>query len=259
MLGRTLATLYGAVCYVIFFATFLYAIAFVGNISVGNMHVPRSIDVGPSASLAEALLIDAVLLSIFAIQHSVMARAWFKRAWTRIVPQVVERSTFVLFSSLALILLFWQWRPITTTVWSVQSEIGARLLWVAFAAGWAMVLISTFLISHFELFGLSQVWAHFTGKTIAPMQFRTPFFYKAVRHPLYLGFMIAFWATPHMTGGHAFFAFMCTAYMLVAIQFEERDLVRVFGDTYVAYRGRVSMIIPLPKKSPSAEAKSTAK
>jgi methanethiol S-methyltransferase len=259
MIGRVLATVYGAVCYVIFFATFLYAIAFVGNLSFGNMHVPRSIDVGPSASLVEALLIDAVLLSIFAVQHSVMARSWFKRAWTRIVPQVIERSTYVLFSSLALILLFWQWRPITTTVWSVQSDIGAKLLWVAFAAGWAIVLISTFLISHFELFGLKQVWSNFTGKTIEPMKFRTPLFYKAVRHPLYLGFVIAFWATPHMTGGHAFFAFMCTAYMLVAIQFEERDLVHAFGDTYTNYRRNVSMIIPLPKKSSTAEAKGAAK
>jgi protein-S-isoprenylcysteine O-methyltransferase Ste14 len=259
MLGRILATLYGVVCYVIFFATFLYAIAFVGNISLGSMHVPRSIDVGPSASLTEALLIDAILLSIFAVQHSVMARAWFKRAWTRIVPQVIERSTYVLFSSLALILLFWQWRPITTTVWSVQSDIAAKLLWVAFAAGWAMVLVATFLISHFELFGLSQVWAFFTRKPIEPMQFRTPLLYKAVRHPLYLGFIIAFWATPHMTGGHAFFAFMCTAYMLVAIQFEERDLTRTFGETYTAYRRNVSMIVPIPKKSPSAEAKSAAK
>jgi protein-S-isoprenylcysteine O-methyltransferase Ste14 len=257
MFGRVLATLYGAVCYVIFFATFLYAIAFVGNLN--NVFVPRSIDVGPAASFVEALLIDAVLLSIFAVQHSVMARAWFKRAWTRIVPPAVERSTFVLFSSLALILLFWQWRPITTTLWSVRSDIGAKLLWVAFAAGWATVLISTFLISHFELFGLKQVWSNFTGKQIEPMKFRTPFFYNVVRHPLYLGFMIAFWATPHMTGGHAFFAFMCTAYMLVAIQFEERDLVRAFGDTYVAYRGRVSMIIPVPKKSPSAAAKGAAK
>jgi protein-S-isoprenylcysteine O-methyltransferase Ste14 len=250
MLGRTLAAAYGVVCYVVFFATFLYAIAFVGNI-----RVPRSIDVGPSASLTEALVIDALLLSVFAVQHSVMARAWFKRAWTRIVPQVIERSTYVLFSSLALILIFWQWRPITDPLWSVQSEIGARLLWALFAAGWLIVLISTFLISHFELFGLSQVWGFFTRKQPEPLQFRTPLFYKAVRHPLYLGFIIAFWATPHMTLGHAFFAFMCTAYMLVAIQFEERDLVRAFGETYVGYRSRVSMIIPMPKKSPSDEVK----
>jgi protein-S-isoprenylcysteine O-methyltransferase Ste14 len=250
MLGRTLAAAYGVVCYVVFFATFLYAIAFVGNI-----RVPRSIDVGPSAGPAEALVIDALLLSIFAIQHSVMARAWFKRAWTRIVPQVIERSTYVLFSSLALILIFWQWRPITDPLWSVQSEIGARLLWALFAAGWLIVLVSTFLISHFELFGLSQVWGFFTRKEPESAQFRTPLFYKAVRHPLYLGFIIAFWATPHMTLGHAFFAFMCTAYMLVAIQFEERDLVRAFGETYVGYRSRVSMIIPMPKKSPSDEVK----
>lgn len=257
MFGRVLATLYGAVCYVIFFATFLYAIAFVGNIR--SVLVPRSIDFGPSASLTEALLIDAVLLSIFAVQHSVMARSWFKRAWTRIVPQVIERSTYVLFASLALDLMYWQWRPITTTVWSVQSEIGVKLLWVAFAAGWTIVLVSTFLISHFELFGLSQVWSHFTSKPLAAPRFRTPLFYKAVRHPIYLGFTLAFWATPHMTGGHAFFAFMCTAYMLVAIQFEERDLVHAFGDTYTHYRRNVSMILPLPKKPSAAEAKGAAK
>jgi methanethiol S-methyltransferase len=254
MLGRTLAVAYGVVCYLIFFGTFLYAIAFVGNI-----RVPRSVDVGPASPLAEALLIDAVLLSIFAIQHSVMARQWFKRAWTKIVPQVVERSTFVLFSSLALILMYWQWRPITNTVWSVENPIAVTLLWVAFAIGWAMVLLSTFMISHFELFGLSQVFAFFSKKPQELASFRTPLLYRVVRHPLYLGFMVAFWATPHMTVGHAFFAFMCTAYMLVAIQFEERDLVRAFGETYIGYRRRVSMIIPMPKKSPSEEAKGAAR
>ena len=245
MVPRILAVLYGAVCYVIFFATFLYAIAFVGNI-----RVPRSIDVGPEATFTTALLIDAVLLSIFAVQHSVMARQWFKRAWTKIIPAAIERSTYVLFASSALILLFWQWRPITTIVWDVQTPAYRTMLWVAFAAGWAIVLISTFLISHFELFGLSQVYAYFKNRNLGELTFGTPFFYKAVRHPIYMGFTIAFWATPHMTGGHAFFAFMCTAYMLVAIQFEEHDLIKMYGERYLQYRREVSMILPI-KRQPS--------
>ena len=250
MVPRILAVLYGAICYVIFFATFLYAIAFVGNI-----RVPRSIDVGPEAPLATALLIDAVLLAIFAVQHSVMARPWFKRAWTKVVPKPIERSTYVLFASAALILLFWQWRPITTTVWQVQSQAATTMLWVAFAAGWTIVLISTFLISHFELFGLRQVYEYFSKRSLPPLTFRTPFFYKAVRHPIYMGFTLAFWAAPHMTGGHAFFAFMCTAYMLTAIQFEEHDLIQVHGERYLEYRRNVSMILPIkrqPGNSPTA-------
>jgi protein-S-isoprenylcysteine O-methyltransferase Ste14 len=252
MLGRAVAAAYGIVCYLVFFVTFLYAIAFVGNI-----RVPRSIDVAPSATFTQALMINAILLSIFAAQHSVMARPWFKRAWTKIVPQVIERSTYVLFASLALILLYWQWRPITNTIWSVESDLAVKLLWVAFGVGWATVLLSTFLINHFDLFGLSQVWSYFARKPYQPPQFRIPFFYKAVRHPLYLGFMVAFWATPHMTFGHAFFAFMCTAYMLVAIQFEEHDMVQVHGEAYERYRKSVSMLLPLPRRQATTkEAKS---
>jgi protein-S-isoprenylcysteine O-methyltransferase Ste14 len=179
-----------------------------------------------------------------------MARQWFKRAWTKIVPPAIERSTYVLFASSALILLFWQWRPITTIVWDVQTPAYRTMLWVAFAAGWTIVLISTFLISHFELFGLSQVYAYFTNRPLGELTFGTPFFYKAVRHPIYMGFTIAFWATPHMTAGHAFFAFMCTAYMLVAIQFEEHDLIKMYGERYLQYRREVSMILPL-KRQPS--------
>jgi len=251
MTQRIAAAIYGIVCYLVFFATFLYAIAFVGNI-----RVPRSVDVGPGASALEAFIIDALLLALFAVQHSVMARPWFKRAWTRFVPQVIERSTYVLFASLALILLYWQWRPMTGTVWSVESSLSATLLWVVFAAGWAIVLTSTFLISHFDLFGLKQVYAYFARKSYPPAEFSTPGFYKMVRHPIYLGFTLAFWATPQMTVGHLFFAFMCTAYMIVAIQFEEHDLVRTYGASYEAYRKNVSMLVPIPLKGTKSKASS---
>jgi protein-S-isoprenylcysteine O-methyltransferase Ste14 len=249
MVQRIAAAIYGIVCYLVFFATFLYAIAFVGNI-----RVPRSVDVGPSAPTMEAFIIDALLLALFAVQHSVMARQWFKRAWTRIVPQVIERSTYVLFASLALILMYWQWRPMTGTVWSVESNVPAMLLWVVFGAGWALVLTSTFLISHFDLFGLKQVYAYFAGKSYPPPKFTTPLFYKMVRHPIYLGFTLAFWATPHMTFGHLFFAFMCTAYMVVAIQFEERDLIQTYGTNYETYRKSVSMLIPMRPKGAASKA-----
>lgn len=243
MVQRIAAALYGILCYLVFFATFLYAIAFVGNI-----RVPRSVDAGPSATTTEAFVVDALLLTLFAVQHSVMARQWFKRAWTRLVPQVIERSTYVLFASLALILLYWQWRPLTGTLWSVESRALVAALWIAFGVGWSVVLVSTFLISHFDLFGLRQVYAYIAGKSYPPPKFTTPLFYKMVRHPIYFGFTVAFWSTPHMTVGHLFFAFMCTAYMVVAIQFEERDLLRIHGTSYQTYRQSVSMLIPMPPK-----------
>lgn len=239
---RGFALAYGLICYVIFFLTFLYAIGFVGDFGV-----PRTIDSGPSASLVPALIIDAVLLGVFAVQHSLMARPAFKAWWTKIVPPPIERSTYVLFASLALMLLFWQWRALPQAVWTIGSPAIATLIVIAFWVGWATVLLSTFLINHFDLFGLRQVWAYRRAQQIPPPEFRTPLFYKVVRHPLYLGFIIAFWAAPTMSQGHLFFALATTAYILIAIQLEEHDMVAVFGERYLAYRKQVSMLIPLPR------------
>lgn len=241
---RALGVLYGVACYFVFLATFLYAVAF-----VGNFPVPRTIDVGPVSPLPEALILDSVLLGIFAVQHSLMARPVFKRWWTKIVPAPIERSTYVLFASLALILLYWQWRPILDPIWSVTNPIGAAILQGVFWLGWGVVLLSTFLISHFELFGLRQVWLNLRDAPAPAPIFRTPFLYGFVRHPLYLGFILAFWGTPVMTAGHLFFAAATTVYILIAIQLEERDLIGLFGESYTAYRKRVSMLIPLPSRS----------
>ena len=242
-MGRVLAFVYGVVSYVIFLGTFLYAIGF-----VGNLIVPKSIDSGEPASFRQALLINVLLLGLFAIQHSVMARPVFKRWWTRFVPQSVERSTYVLLASLALILLFWQWQPLIDVVWNVENTVGRYILWALFFLGWVTVLVGTCLINHFDLFGLRQVYLYLRGEEYTNLTFRTPFLYKIVRHPIMLGFIIAFWSTPHMTSGHLMFALVTTAYIVIAIQLEERDILSMHGTAYEEYRKQVSMLLPIPKK-----------
>jgi protein-S-isoprenylcysteine O-methyltransferase Ste14 len=236
---RVLFFTYGVVAYVTFLATFLYAIAFVGGFAVR-----RRLDGPLETSLPSAVAIDGLLLTVFAVQHSVMARRWFKERWTQIVPWAIERSTFVLLASLALLLLFWQWRPIGIEIWTIENPALQGAIWSLFAMGWITVLIVTFLINHFDLFGLRQVWLPLVGKPYERVSFRTPLPYRFVRHPLYLGFLFAFWMTPTMTLAHLVFAGATTAYILLAIQFEERDLVHEHGIAYEHYRRSVPMLIP---------------
>ena len=239
LVGRIATFVYGVVAYMVFFGTFLYAVGF-----VGNFIVPKSMDSAPEGPLGYALLVNMALLGMFALQHSVMARPAFKRWWTRIVPQPAERSTYVLFSSAALILLFWLWQPLGGVIWHVQEPISRGILLSLFAFGWLLVLVSTFLINHFDLFGLRQVYLYLRGKEYTPVNFRMPGPYKYVRHPLYVGWLFAFWATPTMTVTHLVFALATTAYILLAIQLEERDLLAAHGEAYVVYRRQVPMLFP---------------
>ena len=247
MLTRILFFAYGLASYAIFLATFLYAIGFIGNFGV-----PRTLDGVPTDPLGLALAVNVGLLGLFAVQHSVMARQWFKDAWTRVVPPPLERSTYVLFSSLALVLMFWQWRPLGGEVWSVENPAARLVLWSLFGFGWGLVLVSTFLINHFDLFGLRQVWLHLLGQPYTRLRFRTPGPYRLVRHPLYVGWFFAFWMTPTMSVSHLLFAVATTAYILIAIQFEERDLVREHGASYEEYRRSVPMLVPSPGRRQAA-------
>ncbi|MGX4774399.1 methanethiol S-methyltransferase [Bradyrhizobium guangdongense] len=239
---KIIAFLYGIAAYLVFFVTILYAIGF-----VTGLVVPKTVDMGTDTPAAEALIIDLLLMTLFAVQHSVMARQGFKAWWTQFVPRPIERSTYVLFASLSLLLLFWQWRPLPPLVWDVANPgLAVTLITLSFA-GWLLVFTSTFIINHFELFGLHQVANHLAGKWVEPPRFKTPLLYKFVRHPIYLGFIIAFWAAPTMTAGHLLFAAVTTAYIFVGIALEEHDLVALFGDEYRQYKQRVSMLIPWRK------------
>lgn len=240
---KTLSLFYGLICYLTFFGTILYAIGF-----VGNLVVPKTIDSKPETSFLNSVLVDALLLLLFALQHSIMARPAFKRWWTGIVPEHLERSTFVLLASLCLMLMMCQWQPIGGIVWSTESQTVKNILLGTYVLGWSIVFLSTFLINHFDLFGLRQVWLYFLDKPYTQLPFRLPLFYKLVRHPLYLGFVIAFWSTPVMTMAHLIFAILTTGYILTAIQLEERDLLKSFGEKYRNYKKWVPMIIPFSKR-----------
>jgi protein-S-isoprenylcysteine O-methyltransferase Ste14 len=243
-MSKFMALIYGFVAYLVFFFSFLYAVGFMSGLAV-----PKTIDTGEVVPTSEALLVNLLLLSLFAVQHSVMARQGFKRWWTKFVPHAIERSTYVLFASLPLVLLLWQWRPMPAVVWKVTDpQIAMALLGLSFV-GWLLVLTSTFVINHFELFGLHQVVSNIAGREIPEPRFKTPLLYKMVRHPIYLGFIIAFWAAPVMTVGHLLFASVTTAYIFVGIALEERDLIGLFGDEYMRYRERVSMLVPFWRKA----------
>jgi methanethiol S-methyltransferase len=252
-MSAMLGVVYGFVVYQLFLGAILYAIGFVGNIGV-----PKSVDSGVGGSLAKAVIVDLMLLGVFAVQHSVMARAGFKRVWTRVVPPALERSTYVLSASAALVLLYWQWRPIHASIWVLTDPTAIAVTNVLFWVGWAIVFVSTFLIHHFELFGLRQVVARARGQAIPEAQFRTPLLYRYVRHPIYLGFAIAFWATPVMTSGHLLFAVAMSGYILLGIWLEERDLIARFGEQYRRYREQVGMLLPWRSRAASESSATTA-
>ncbi len=240
-MGKLIIAVYGIVNYLIFQVSWLYSIGFIGNVGV-----PKSIDSGASGPLDYALLINLALLGLFAVQHSIMARPDFKDKWTKIIPRPAERSTYVLLSSLLLILLFWQWRPMQPVLWTVTSPLGSAILSALYYTGWVLVCISTFMIDHFDFFGLRQIFRHVSGKPSDNIGFKTPALYKYVRHPIMLGFIIAFWSTTRMTLGHLIFALASTGYILIALRFEENDLIRAYGDAYRGYKLRVPMLFPWP-------------
>lgn len=241
--------LYGLVSYLIFFGTILYAIGF-----IGNFVVPKTIDGGAEIPILQALLNNAILLLLFAVPHSVMARPAFKKGWTKIISPIIERSTYVLISSLLLILVMWKWEPMGGIIWAVEDGFLLGIIYATFGLGWIVLFMSTFLINHFDLFGLRQVWLNFRKKEYTNLPFDTPFLYKLVRHPLYLGFIMAFWSATTMTVAHLVFAIACTAYILVGIQLEERDLLNHFGEQYLKYKKRVPMLFPFTKKKTKTEA-----
>jgi protein-S-isoprenylcysteine O-methyltransferase Ste14 len=241
-MNRLLVLTFGLCSYVVFFGTFLYAIGFTGGVVV-----PKDVNAGPAGSLVQAVVIDVLLLGLFALQHSIMARHSFKRRWTRFVPPPIERSAFVLLSSLVLLLLFWQWRPLASVVWDVGGA-GAVALRAIFWLGWGLVFVATFQINHFDLFGLRQAYRHYAGRPYQPVPFVQPLLYRFVRHPIMLGFLLAFWATPRMTAGHLLFSCATTGYILVGILLEERDLLAAHGEAYEAYRRQVSMLVPVPRR-----------
>lgn len=250
-MSRAATLLFAIICYAIFFATFLYLIVFVGDFPFAAI----TVDNGPQSPLAVAVIVDLALIALFGLQHSVMARPAFKARWTRIVPPAAERSVFVLAASIALMIMFLCWRPIDTIVWNVTNPILSNIIWLLFWAGWATVLISTFLINHFELFGLQQAWFHVSGRQAAKPELRQPMFYRYVAHPLYSGFFLAFWAAPEMTAGHLLLALGLSAYMLVAIRYEEHDLTDLFGDDYRRYRSGVGGLFPrFRRRSPQDSA-----
>jgi len=244
-MAKVLAVIYGVVCHVMFLLVFLYLICFLGNF---DSLVPKTIDSGTPGPWGIALLVNILLLAIFAVPHSVMARPGFKQWWTRFVPQVVERSTYVLQANLLVILLFWQWQPMTGVVWEVQNPLGANVLWGLFFLGFGLVVLASFVVDHFDLFGTRQVILYALGREYTDPTFKVRGFYKFVRHPILLGWHMAFWFTPHMTTGHLLFAIATTTYMLIAIRFEERDLATFYGEAYRDYRRKVSMLIPWPSK-----------